>query len=49
MRGVGHAANTEETRNAYKMLIEKCEGKMILGRPWHKWEDNIRMDLRNID
>jgi len=36
----------EEKRDAYKILVGKREGKIPLGRPWHRWEDNIRMDLR---
>jgi hypothetical protein len=35
-----------ETRNAYIILIRKPEGKRQLGRPTHRWEDNIKMDLR---
>jgi hypothetical protein len=35
-------------RNAYKILVRKPEGKRPFGRPRHKWEDNIRMDLREI-
>jgi hypothetical protein len=30
------------------MLVGKPEGKRPLGRPRHRWEDNIRMDLRKI-
>jgi hypothetical protein len=33
-------------RNAYKMLVEEPEGKRRLGRPRRRWEDNIRMHLR---
>jgi hypothetical protein len=33
-------------RNVYKILIGKPEGKRPLGRPRHRWEDNIRLDLR---
>jgi hypothetical protein len=29
-------------------LVGKSEGKRPLGRPKHKWEDNIRIDLREI-
>jgi hypothetical protein len=29
-------------------LVWKPEGKRPLGRPWHKWDDNIKMDLREI-
>jgi hypothetical protein len=34
-----------EERNAYKVLVGKPEGKRPLGRPRHRWEDGIRMDL----
>jgi hypothetical protein len=30
------------------MLVGEAEGKRPLGRPRHRWEDNIRMDLREI-
>jgi len=33
-------------RNVYKTLVGKHEGKRPLGRPRHKWEHNIIMDLR---
>jgi hypothetical protein len=36
-------------RNAYRILVGKPEGKRSLGRPRHKWEDNIEMDLRDIE
>jgi hypothetical protein len=32
----------------YKVLVGKPEGKRSLGRPRHRWEDGIRMDLREI-
>jgi hypothetical protein len=35
-------------RNAYKLLVGKPEGKRPLGRPRHRWEDNIKMGLREI-
>jgi hypothetical protein len=34
--------------NAYRMLMGKSEGKRALGRPRHRWEDNIKIDLREI-
>jgi hypothetical protein len=37
-----------EKRNAYRILVGKPEGKRPLGRPRRKWEDNIRMDLREM-
>jgi hypothetical protein len=35
-----------ETRNAYRILVGKSEGKRPLGRPRRRWVDNIKMDLR---
>jgi hypothetical protein len=35
-------------RNTYKILVGKREKKTLLGRPRRRWEDNIRMDLREI-
>jgi hypothetical protein len=37
-----------EKRNAYRILVGKPEGKRPLGRPRRRWDDNIRMDLREI-
>jgi hypothetical protein len=37
-----------EMRNAYKIFVGKPEGKRPLGRPRHRWCDNIRMDLREV-
>jgi hypothetical protein len=37
-----------EKRNAYRILVGKPEGERPLGRPRRRWEDNIRMDLREI-
>jgi hypothetical protein len=34
--------------NVYKVLMGKSEGKTPLGRPMRRWEDAIRMDLRQI-
>jgi hypothetical protein len=34
------------TRNVYRILVGKPEGKRPLGRPRHRWVDNIKMDLR---
>jgi hypothetical protein len=35
-----------EKRNAYRILVGKPEGKRPLGRPRHRWVDNIKKDLR---
>jgi hypothetical protein len=37
-----------ETRNAYRILVGKPEGKRPLGRPRCRWVDNIKMDFREI-
>jgi len=37
-----------EMRNTYKILVSKPEGRKPHRRPRHRWEDNIRMDLREI-
>ena len=48
LRWGGHVARIEEGRSAFKILTEKPTGKRPLGRPGHRWEDNIRMDLEEI-
>jgi hypothetical protein len=35
-------------RNSYSISVGKPEGKRQLGRPKRRWEDNVRMDLREI-
>jgi hypothetical protein len=37
-----------EGRNVYRVLVGKPEGKRLLGRPRRRWEDGIKMDLREI-
>jgi hypothetical protein len=45
----GHVARIRgEKRKAYKILVRKPEGKRPLGRPGSRWEDNIRIHLREI-
>jgi hypothetical protein len=46
MRWAGHVARMGEERSLCKVLVGKSEGKRPLGRPRRKWEDWIRMDLR---
>ena len=38
----------KQSRNAYRVLVGKPEGKRSLGRPRRRWEDNIKMDLREM-
>ncbi|KAJ4443996.1 hypothetical protein ANN_05785 [Periplaneta americana] len=44
----GHVARMGECRNAYRVLVRRPEGKRPLGRPRRRWEDNIKMDLREV-
>jgi hypothetical protein len=45
---VRHVARMSARRNVYNILVGKPEGNRPLGRPRRKWEDNIKMDLRQI-
>jgi hypothetical protein len=46
---VGRTCGTHgEGRGVYRVLVGKPEGKRLLGRPRRRWEDNIKMDLREI-
>ena len=44
----GHVARMEQTRDANRVLVGKPEGKIPLGRPRGRWEDNIKMDFREV-
>jgi hypothetical protein len=35
-------------RDAYRVLMRKPEGRRPLGRPRHRWDDNIKMDVREV-
>jgi hypothetical protein len=48
MGWAGHVARVGEERKVYKVLVGKPEGKRPLGRPRRRWEDGIRMYLREI-
>jgi hypothetical protein len=48
MRWSGHVARMGETRNAYRILVGKPEGKRPQGRPRRRWVKNIKTDLRKI-
>jgi hypothetical protein len=48
MRWAGNVAHMGEERNVYRVLMGRPEGKRPLGRPRHKWENGIRMKLREI-
>jgi hypothetical protein len=48
LRWAGHVALMGERRGAYRVLVGKSEEKRPLGRPRCRWEDNIKMDLREV-
>ena len=48
VRWAGHVARMGESRVVYWVLVGTPEGKNPLGRPRHKWEDNIKMDLQEV-
>jgi hypothetical protein len=45
-RWAGHVARMGEGRNVYRVLMGKPEGKRPLGTPRRRWEDGIKMDLK---
>ena len=48
LTGKGHVARMEEGSSAFKILSGKPTGKMSLGWPMGRWEDNIRMDVKEM-
>jgi transcription termination factor 2 len=49
MRWAGHVARMGEVRGAYNILVGWPEGRRPLGRPRHRWQDNKKMDLGEIE
>ena len=49
MKWIGHVARMGEERSVHRVLVGKPEGKRPLGRPRHRWEDNIKMNLREVE
>jgi hypothetical protein len=43
-----HVASMGKTRNAYKIMVGKSEGRRVLGRHRCRWQDDIRMYVREI-
>ena len=37
-----------EGRGVHRVLVGKPQGKRPLGRPRHRWEDNIKVDLQDV-
>ena len=48
LRWTGHVVRMEQSRNAYRVLVGKPGGKRPLGRPRRRWEDNIKLNLREV-
>jgi hypothetical protein len=48
LRWAGHVARVEKGRGVHKVLVGKPEGKRPLGRPRRRWEDKIKMDLKEV-
>jgi len=48
MRWAGHVAHMGEKRGVYRFLVGKPGEKRPHGRPSHRWEDNIKMDLQEV-
>jgi hypothetical protein len=48
MRWTGYISCSREVQNTYTILIVKHEGKRPLGRARHSWEDNIKIDLKEV-
>jgi hypothetical protein len=48
MRWAGQVAPMREGRGLYRVLVGKPDGKSPLGRPRHRWEDNIKMDVQEV-
>ena len=49
LRWACHVARMEECRSAFKILRGRPTRKRSLGRPKRRWEDNVRMNLKEID
>jgi len=48
VRWAGHVASTGERRGVWRVWVGKPEGKKALGRPRHRWDDNIKMDFQEV-
>jgi hypothetical protein len=48
MRWVAHVARIEKRKKVYRVLVGKPKGKGPLGRPRHRWEDNVKMNIQEV-
>ena len=44
----GHVARMGEERGVYRVLVGRPERRRPLGKPRHRWVDNIKMDLQEV-
>jgi len=49
IKWAGHVERMGERRGVHRVLVEKPEGKRPLGIPRHRWEENIKMDLQEVE
>ena len=45
----GHVARMGDRTGVFSVLVGNPEGKRSLGRPRHRWENNIKMDLQEVE
>jgi hypothetical protein len=48
VRWAGHLARMGKGRGVYRVLVGRPEGKRPVGRPKRRWEDNIKLEFREI-
>jgi hypothetical protein len=48
LRWEGHVERMGDRKGAHRALVRKPAGRRTLGRPRHRWKDNIKMDLREV-
>jgi hypothetical protein len=48
LRWSRHVAHMGEKSDTYRILVGRPEGRRPLGRPRHRWEDNIKMDFEEV-
>ena len=48
MRWAGHVAHMADRIGVFRILVGKPDGQRPHGRPRHRWEDNIKMDLQEV-
>jgi hypothetical protein len=48
LRWAGYVARIGERKGAYRVLVERPGRRRLFERPRRRWEDNIKMDLRDV-